>query len=166
MKIFATVGTQLPFDRLIRELDALAESKPEFDVVAQIGTSSYEPRHMAWSRTVSESQFRKHVSDCDAIVAHAGMGTIISAMDDGKRVIVMPRRAEYGEHRNDHQLATAKRLGHLQGLAVVHSGQELAKALEAVRNARKQSGTSIEKVLSASPQLISEIRHFAGLDAR
>ena len=166
MKIFATVGTQLPFDRLIRELDALAESCPEFDVVAQIGTSGYEPRHMAWSRMVSESQFREHVSDCDAIVAHAGMGTIISAMDDGKRVIVMPRRAEYGEHRNDHQLATAKRLDHLQGLAVVHNGQELAKALEAVRSARKQSSTSIEMVLSASPQLISEIRHFAGLEAR
>ena len=163
MKIFATVGTQLPFDRLIRELDQLAESCPEFDVVAQIGTSCYEPRHMAWSRMISESQFREHVNDCDAIVAHAGMGTIISAMDDGKRVIVMPRRAEYGEHRNDHQLATAKRLGHLKGLAVIHNGQELAEALEAVRI---RSSASTDTVLNASPQLISEIRHFAGLEAR
>ena len=166
MKIFATVGTQLPFDRLIRELDAWAEGNPQFDVFAQIGISNYEPRHMVWSRVVTESQFREHLSDCDVIVAHAGMGTIISAIENGKRVIVMPRRAEYGEHRNDHQLATAKRLGHLQGLAVVHNGHELAQALEDAQSARGRSGAPTKTVLSASPQLISEIRHFAGLEAR
>ena len=165
MKIFATVGTQLPFDRLIRELDAWAESNPQFDIFAQIGISDYEPLHMTWDRMVPESLFRKHLNDCDAIVAHAGMGTIISAIDRGKRVIVMPRRAEYGEHRNDHQLATAERLGHLQGLAVVHNGPELVQALEEVHPSRSCSSVSTNVVLNASPQLISEIRHFAGLDA-
>ena len=165
MKIFATVGTQLPFDRLIRELDVWAESNPQIDVVAQIGVSDYEPRHMTWNRMISENLFREHLSDCDAIVAHAGMGTIISAIENGKRVIVMPRRAEYGEHRNDHQLATTKRLGHLQGLAVVHNGPELAEALEDVHKSRGCSGVPTQTPLSASPQLISEIRHFAGLEA-
>lgn len=166
MKIFATVGTQLPFDRLIRELDAWTEGNSQCDVVAQIGLSRYEPRHMRWDRMVPEKRFREYLSDCDAIVAHAGMGTIISAIDNGKRVIVMPRRAEYGEHRNDHQLATAKRLGHLQGLAVVQDGPELAEALEEVHRSRRYSSVSTETVLNASPQLISEIRHFAGLEAR
>ena len=166
MKIFATVGTQLPFDRLIRELDAWTETNPGSDVVAQIGTSNYEPRHMAWQRMVSENLFREQLGACDVIVAHAGMGTIISAIDNGKRVIVMPRRAAYGEHRNDHQLATAERLCHLQGLAVVHDGRELARALETAQSAHQRSSESARTVLSASPQLISEIRHFAGLEAR
>jgi UDP-N-acetylglucosamine transferase subunit ALG13 len=166
VKIFATVGTQLPFDRLIWELDALSESNPQFDVVAQIGLSNYEPRHISWDRMVSEKLFREYLADCDAIVAHAGMGTIISAIDNGKRVIVMPRRAEYGEHRNDHQLATAKRLGHLQGLAVVHDGPELAQALKDADKSRRCSAVSTKTFLGASPQLISQIAHFAGLDAR
>jgi UDP-N-acetylglucosamine transferase subunit ALG13 len=166
MKIFATVGTQLPFDRLIRELDAWTKNQAQCDVFAQIGLSDYEPRHMGWDRMVPEKLFREHLSDCDVIVAHAGMGTIISAIDHGKRVIVMPRRAEYGEHRNDHQLATASRLGHLQGLAVVHDGPELAEALEDVQRSRKCSDVSTQTVLTASPQLISEIRQFAGLESR
>ena len=166
MKIFATVGTQLPFDRLIRELDAWAGNYPQFDVVAQIGISNYEPRHMTWNRMVPESLFREYLVDCDAIVAHAGMGTIISAIDNGKRVIIMPRRAAHGEHRNDHQLATAKRLGHLQGLAVVHNRTELAVALEDIYRSRKCSAASSKANLVASPQLITEIRHFAGLEAR
>jgi UDP-N-acetylglucosamine transferase subunit ALG13 len=165
VKIFATVGTQLPFDRLIRELDAWTESNSQCDVVAQIGLSSYEPRHMRWDRMVPEKRFREYLGDCDAIVAHAGMGTIISAIENGKHVIVMPRRAEYGEHRNDHQLATAKRLRHLQGLAVVHNGPELAEALEELHRSRSCSGVSAKTPLRASPQLISEIRHFAGLEA-
>ena len=44
-----------------------------------------------------------------AIVAHAGMGTILTALETGKRLLVMPRRAALGEHRNDHQLATVSR---------------------------------------------------------
>ena len=165
MKIFATVGTQLPFDRLIRELDTWTDSNPQFDVFAQIGLSSYEPQHMNWDRKVPEKLFREYLSDCDAIVAHAGMGTIISTIENGKHVIVMPRRAEYGEHRNDHQLATAKRLGHLQGLAVVHNALELAAALENVLGSSSSCGASSKTILSASTQLINEIRHFAGLEA-
>ena len=51
----------------------------------------------------------------DAIIAHAGMGTILTALEMGKPLLVMPRRAELGEHRNDHQLATAMRFADLGG---------------------------------------------------
>lgn len=165
MRIFATVGTQLPFDRLIRELDVWAQSNPRIEVFAQTGLSDYEPAHMPWARMISEKSFREYLDGCDAVVAHAGMGTIISAAEKGKRVIVMPRRAEFGEHRNDHQLATANRLGHLRGLTVVHDGQELATALGQVQSRPGYREVVVEAALSANPQLISEIRSFAGLGA-
>ncbi len=166
MKIFATVGTQLPFDRLIRELDAWAQDHADAEAFAQTGASDYEPRCMPWSRTLTEKQFRESICSCDVVVAHAGMGTIISAIEQGKRVVVMPRRAEFGEHRNDHQVATVKRLGHLDGLEVAHSGTELFKVLGQLGSQHRSSDKVDDCTLSASPSLISEIRFFAGLESR
>jgi UDP-N-acetylglucosamine transferase subunit ALG13 len=161
MKIFATVGTQLPFNRLIRELDDWAGSNPEVEVFAQVGRSSYQPRHMSWEKMIPAARFESLVEECNTIVAHAGMGTIISGIEYGKRVIVMPRREEYGEHRNNHQLATADRFARIFNLEVVHTPDELFSSLDVATDA---SGlTPID--LCASPQLISEIRQFAGLES-
>jgi UDP-N-acetylglucosamine transferase subunit ALG13 len=158
--IFATVGTQLPFDRLIHALDDWAEAHPDIEVFAQIGRGGYEPRHLEWSHDLHPQEFRRRLETCDAIVAHAGMGTIISAVEIGKRVIVMPRRATLGEHRNEHQLATVARLGHLQGLEIVHDADALETAL-----ARSQFVNAGSAGAGPTPELITTIRHFAGLMA-
>ena len=94
--IFATVGTQLPFDRLIRALDEWARDHAHSEVFAQIGQTTYQPKHMQWSRTITPDQFQSYVAESDVVVAHAGMGTIISAIELGKRVVVMPRREALG----------------------------------------------------------------------
>jgi len=158
--IFATVGTQLPFDRLIRALDDWAAAHAGVEVFAQIGRGGYQPRHIGWSHDLDPREFRQHLEACDAVVAHAGMGTIISGVELGKRVIVMPRRAALGEHRNEHQLATVARLAHLQGLEIVHDSNTLGTAL-----ARGQSCHSGGRGAAADPGLIAAIRNFAGLEA-
>lgn len=163
--IFATVGTQLPFDRLIRALDEWAGRHPQAHVFAQIGRSDYVPQHMEWERMITAESFRSYLLGCSTVVAHAGMGTIISAIEYGKRVVVLPRRAEFGEHRNDHQLATASRLAHLNGLEVVHDGEELALALGTDDAMLSESISESSAAFSVSPALISEIRVFAGLGA-
>ena len=48
--IFATVGTQLPFDRLIVALDQWAASSPDVEVFAQIGRGEYRPGPITWTR--------------------------------------------------------------------------------------------------------------------
>lgn len=158
--IFATVGTQLPFDRLILGLDQWAASNRDIEIFAQIGREGHQPEHIDWAREIDPQEFRERLDQCDTVVAHAGMGTIISAIELGKRVIVMPRRASLGEHRNDHQLATAARLGHLKGLEVAHDARALSQAL-AQRTARRHDVT----VSEPHPQLIDAIRRFAGLRA-
>jgi UDP-N-acetylglucosamine transferase subunit ALG13 len=158
--IFATVGTQLPFDRLIRALDDWAQQHADTEVFAQVGNGSYEPRHIGWSHELHPQKFRNRLETCDTIVAHAGMGTIISGIELGKRVIVMPRRAQLGEHRNEHQLATVARLGHLQGLEVVHDAAELGVALSS-----GQLSTAGSKRAATHPELIETVRQFAGLEA-
>lgn len=157
--IFATVGTQLPFDRLIAALDDWAATHRHIEVFAQIGCGDYLPRHMAWTRDMEPGAFRARMVACATVVAHAGMGSIISAIELDKRVIVMPRRAALGEHRNDHQLATVARLSHLRGFEVVHEPEELYAAL--MRDpARVDASASV----GADPGLITAIRDFAGLE--
>jgi len=158
--IFATVGTQLPFDRLIAALDDWAALNRHIEVFAQIGRGEHAPRHAAWARDLDPSAFRARMTACDTVVAHAGMGTIITGIELGKRVIVMPRRAALGEHRNEHQLATVARLSHLHGLAIVHDTAGLAAAL-----AGEFPGSGTAPARGADPRLIAAIRCFAGLEA-
>jgi UDP-N-acetylglucosamine transferase subunit ALG13 len=74
--------------------------------------------------------FREKFRAARIVVAHAGMGTIIKARESGKPIIVMPRRADVGEHRNDHQLATARQLRELGAVSVAFDEQELIGQLE------------------------------------
>ncbi|AVO32351.1 glucuronosyltransferase [Stenotrophomonas maltophilia] len=115
MKILVTVGTQFGFNRLIELMDSLAASDNDLKIFAQIGTGTYIPSYMAWERDISPVRFPQVIADSDVIVSHAGMGTIISCRLAGKPLVIVPRQASLGEHRNDHQLATAKRLGSLHG---------------------------------------------------
>ena len=164
--IFATVGTQLPFDRLVRALDQWASRNPHEKLFAQIGQASYIPEHMEWARTIPADTFRSKLEQCDTVVSHAGMGTIISAAELGKTVIVMPRRAELGEHRNDHQLATVDRLGHLKGLQAAYDGEDLLRILDELQAAAPRSSIPDSAVIDVSDKLITRIRTFAGLVAQ
>lgn len=115
--IFVTVGTEFPFDRLIRAMDDWAADNPQDPVIAQIGTGAYEPRHMTWHRRMGRAAFAELVTAAELIVAHAGIGSLVTAGEYGKPVVLLPRRARFGEQRNDHQLDTAARLGGVRGSA-------------------------------------------------
>lgn len=113
--IFVTVGTQFGFDRLIKAVDEWATNQSQVKCIAQIGAGDYEPKNMDWKRYLAPDEFERIFEECDLVVAHAGMGTIITALLKGKPVIVLPRLVKFAEHRNDHQIATAKRLSSLDG---------------------------------------------------
>jgi UDP-N-acetylglucosamine transferase subunit ALG13 len=154
--IFVTVGSADPFDRLIRAVDEWAGTRGRTDVFAQIGNSRYEPQHIESVQFLSPSEFRERVRTARLIVAHAGMGSIITALEAGKPIIVMPKWAKLGEHRNDHQVATAKRFGQKEGIIVADDEKDLAAKLD-----REQSLSSPGAVLNAaSPELILAVRAF------
>ena len=130
--IFVTVGTQLTFDRLVTAVDGWAGAAGRDDVFAQIGPTDLRPAHLAYERFISPADCRKRMLGADTIVAHAGMGTILTALEIGTPVIVMPRQAHYGEHRNDHQMATARRLAELDLVSVAFDEDELRQRLQEV----------------------------------
>jgi UDP-N-acetylglucosamine transferase subunit ALG13 len=115
---------QLGFDRLIQAMDDLA---PEFgmEVIAQIGRGEYVPRNMEARIGIAPDEFEKLVERCQLIVAHAGIGTILTAQRFKKPILLMPRRFDRGEHRNDHQVATVRHLHGRSGLLIAMDESEL-----------------------------------------
>ncbi len=127
--IFLTVGTQLPFDRLVKAVDEWGESQ-ELEIIAQIGNSKYKPMNMKYKSFFDPQEMRELFNRTDLIVSHAGMGTIISALQKKKPILVMPREVAYDEHRNDHQLATAKSFFLKGYIKVAFSSDELKSQLD------------------------------------
>ncbi len=130
--IFVTVGAQMPFDRMVRAVDEWAVARGRADVFAQISDTDYRPKHIEWTAFLEPAEFRKRVEQSRVLVAHAGMGSILTALEAGKPILVMPRRGELRETRNDHQVATAQRFMSLGKVAVAMDESELPSRLDAL----------------------------------
>ena len=128
--IFVTVGAQMAFDRMIRAVDEWAGSHGRTDVFAQIGPAEYTPRHIAHTQFLEPPQFAERAKSASVIVAHAGMGSIITALTLGKPILVMPRLGDLRETRNAHQVATARRLNELGKVAVAMDERERTARLD------------------------------------
>lgn len=116
--ILLAVGTQLPFDRLVCATDDWARSNGRSDVVAQIGASTYRPHTLKTFPFLAPDAFQALQAEASLHISHAGMGSILQAMEHGKPIIIMPRDFSRGEHRNDHQMATARRFSGTPGVHV------------------------------------------------
>jgi UDP-N-acetylglucosamine transferase subunit ALG13 len=164
--IFVTVGAQMPFDRLCRGVDAWAKARGRGDVFAQIGPTDWQPSHIRFARFLDPPAFKARVAESDAVVAHAGMGSIITALELGKPILVMPRRGDLRETRNDHQVATAQRFLALGRVAVAMTDDDLPAALDRLGALRPADTIGAR----ASDQLIAALRRFietpAGSSAR
>lgn len=130
--IFVTVGTQLPFDRLVRTIDEWAGECGRSDIFAQIGPTRFTPKHIKYQEFITPEQFANHLTSASFVISHAGMGTILTALGLGKPIVVMPRLAKHNEHRNDHQLATARRLKQLGRVTVAMDEDEMRAYLNSL----------------------------------
>lgn len=119
--ILVSVGTQLPFDRLIEAVDTWAEENGRTDVVGQIGPARYAPRAMRCFPFIEQRQFYELQVQCSVMVSHAGMGSLLGAMELGKPIIILARDHKRGEHRNGHQLAT---LGQFRNFPGVYAARD------------------------------------------
>ena len=104
--IFVTVGSRgYPFDRLFIKLDQLYEdgmlTEPMF---AQIGTSTYKPKHFEYKDYITPEEFIQRINSADIVVSHGASGSIMKALNAGKKVIAVTRLEKYNEHINDHQI--------------------------------------------------------------
>ena len=134
--IFVIMGMEVhPFDRLARAVDELARAN-EFgeEFFVQLGTCSYEPQHARFERFLSFGDVCEQVRRASVTVTHAGAGSTLMCIEQGKHPVMVPRRSSYGEHVDEHQLPFAAKL-EAGGLAiVVREMTELSAAIAAARS--------------------------------
>ena len=154
--IFVTIGLMFPFDRMIRVMDDWAARNASEETFGQIGSGSYEPAHMRWTRRLGPKKFASTVAEARLIVAHAGMGSMITAGQLGKPIVLLPRVKRLGEHNTDHQIATANWLRGQPGVYVADTDADLEPRIE---EALAASDAGAPRLAShAPPEFIARIR--------
>lgn len=88
------------------------------------------------------------------------MGSIITALSNRVPLVIMPRIAHLGEHRNDHQLATAKHFSHRDSIFVANNEDCLSEQLQLALAHRVSDAAE----LSCSTALVDAIREFILID--
>jgi UDP-N-acetylglucosamine transferase subunit ALG13 len=158
--IFLTVGTQEPFDRLVRAVDDWAGTHdlPVFGQLGRLTADSYRPQNFAFEPFLSADEFQERLEGCRLLVAHAGMGSIISALTWGKPLLMMARRASLGEHRNEHQLATAVKFASRPGLHVAADAAAVGPLIDRLLEGATEAGTGLSPW--ASPGLLAAVEAF------
>lgn len=128
--ILVTVGTDLPFDRMVKVIDAWARERGRNDVFAQIGVGGWKPEYIRYSEFLQPDEFKEYFKSAKVIISHAGMGTILSALLHCKPILVMPKLAKLGEHRNEHQTATAIKMKEIGNINTAFDEIELRNHLD------------------------------------
>ncbi len=108
--IYVTVGGyEGGFNRLVQSIDAIAPTFSE-EIIIQKGGSSYIPRCAQYFDFISFPEAREYIRAAHLVVAHAGCGTILLALQYGVPLIIVPRRKHLKEHNTDHQMEICKAL--------------------------------------------------------
>jgi UDP-N-acetylglucosamine transferase subunit ALG13 len=133
--ILLTVGTQFPFDRLVKAIDeAAGQNLFEEEIWAQVGQSSYQPRNFKSVKFLEKHLFEQWAQKASKVISHAGMGTITMAMENEKPLLVMPRLKKHGEVVNDHQVAIAKKFEELGHILAAYEPSDLQEKIVALKN--------------------------------
>ena len=124
--IFVTVGThEQPFNRLIECVDNLKrDGILTENVVIQTGYSTYEPKCCQWQKLYPYQEMVRLVDQARIVITHGGPSSFIMPLQIGKTPIVVPRKSEFNEHVNNHQVAFSKAVAERMGTIIVVDNTE------------------------------------------
>lgn len=119
--ILVMLGTQNnSFHRLLEEIDNLIKKGIINDeVIVQAGYTKYESKNMEIFSLISQEELENLIEKANLVITHGGVGSIISSLKKGKKVIAIPRLHRYQEHVNDHQkeiVETFDKKGYIIGI--------------------------------------------------
>jgi beta-1,4-N-acetylglucosaminyltransferase len=123
--IFVTVGST-DFDALVRDMDDLAPRIGE-PVVMQIGLGEYEPKNAEFFRF--SPALDDYYARASMVVAHGGLGTIVEALESGKKLVCVVNPTTYDRHQ-EHLLRLFSEQNNLLWC------RDLAHLEESIRQAR------------------------------
>ena len=141
-----TVGTsrRYAFDRLVRASELVGDGP----VVVQRGSSTVQPRGARVVDFMSFDELSAEIAAAEAVVTHAGIGSVLLALMHGHRPVVMPRDPALGEGVDDHQVHFARRLER-EGLATVaEQPSDVSTALRALPRLERSTEPTGNTLLS------------------
>lgn len=129
--ILVMLGTQNnSFVRLLKQIDELVEKKViDEKIVVQAGYTKYDSKNMTIFGLIPREELERYQDKADLIITHGGVGSIVSSIKRGKRVIAVPRLHKYKEHVNDHQLQIIKNFDNKGYIIGISDVEELEDAL-------------------------------------
>ena len=147
--IFVTVGSQkFQFNRLLEKTDQMVKDGIiTEEVFMQTGASDYVPRHCRYQAFYNCDEFSELMEKSDVVITHGGTGTIIKSVKMGKKTIVIPRLARYGEHVDDHQLQLLERFREKEEGEVLNAAVQMLEeiALDSFRG--KEYNSYVEEAV-------------------
>lgn len=133
--ILVALGTQdKSFVRILEMVEKLLDEKIiNEEVYVQAGYTKFESKYMKIFDYLDMDEYERLLKECDILISHGGVGTIVSAIKDGKKVIGVPRLAMYHEHHNDHQLEIIENFTSQGYILSANNVEELASAIEKIK---------------------------------
>ena len=157
--ILVLLGTQdKQFNRLLEEIDKqIIKGNIKEEVIVQAGHTKYISDKMTIFDLISGNEFNKYIEEADLIITHGGVGSIITAIKLGKKVIACPRLKQYKEHTNDHQIQiidTFTKANYIIGMNDVSELEEKLKQIKQFEPKKVEFDNS--KMINIIENFISE----------
>ena len=130
--IYVTLGTQdKPFHRLLTKIEEqMDKGNIKEEVVVQAGYTKYPTEKMKVFDLVDRDEFVRLMNECNILITHGGVGSILTGLKNHKKVIACPRLYKYGEHMNDHQMQIISNFAKEGYLLELQENDDLGEALK------------------------------------
>ena len=134
--IFVTLGTQdKSFVRLLEAIEKEIKNKTiKEKVIVQAGYTKYSSKYMEIFDLLDKDDFDKYIKECDLLITHGGVGSILTGLKNDKKVIAAPRLAKYKEHMNDHQVQIIERFTDAGYILPYNENDDLGSILKKVKS--------------------------------
>lgn len=145
--IFVSLGThERPFYRLVKEIERLIQKKRiKEKVIIQLGFTDYLVNGAECYKFIPEEKMRKYTKNCSLMITHGGLGSIMRGIEAGKVVIAVPRRKNFNEHTDDHQLQIIEEAKKRGTVIPVYDIKDLEKAIKKAKKIKPKKRKYIPK---------------------
>ena len=158
--ILVMLGTQNnSFHRLLEKIEELIKNDVIKDnVIVQAGYTKFKSDDMQIFDLIPREKLEKYQNQADLIITHGGVGSIITSLKLGKKVIAIPRLHEYGEHVNNHQIEIVELFNNKGYIIGCMDLEKLEEALKKVKEFEpKKYELDNHKMLNIIDEFIEKI---------
>lgn len=157
--VLVGLGTQdKSFERLLKQIDKeIKNGNINEEVIVQAGYTKYESENMKIFDYVTQEELNEYVKKARLIITHAGVGSILTGLENDKKVIVVPRLEKYGEHTNDHQVQIAEQFSEEGYVIYLKNLKDLVKVINEIDNFKPKKLKHNTKIIETIEEFIDNI---------